>query len=231
MTFGQVKSIIEKSLLESYKNETEFKKSIKEFKHNVLTDKSISKLYSIYDQLTTPQGLSESDAREFLEEGISLAKYVLQKITLPKSINENIINDYKDIDTLVYTTNTNLSERVESKKNILNILTSKKDVREHVNLPITSMVKIANQTISNYVDNLDENAKRELINILSEDTERLKLKFDLIKENTISKLYNILETENDSETKDKLTETIEKIKKEEFNQINYLRIKTLEQSI
>lgn len=231
MTFGQVKSIIEKSLLESYKNETEFKKSIKEFKHNVLTDKSISKLYSIYDQLSTPQGLSESEAREFLEEGISLAKYVLQKITLPKSISENITNDYEDIDTLVYTIKTNLTERVESKKNILKVLTTKKDLKEHVNLPIKSMVNIANQTISNYVDNLDENAKRELISILSEDTERLKLKFEIIKDNAISKLSNILENENDSETKNKLTETIEKIKTEEFNQINYLRIKTLEQSI
>lgn len=93
------------------------------------------------------------------------------------------------------------------------------------------MVKIANQTISNYVDNLDESAKRELISILSEDTERLKLKFELIKDNAITKLYNILENENDGETKNKLTETIEKIKTEEFNQINYLRIKTLEQSI
>jgi hypothetical protein len=231
MTFGQVKSIIEKSLLESYKNETEFKRSIKEFKHNVLTDKSISKLYSIYDQLSIPQGLSESEAREFLEEGISLAKYVLQKITLPKSISENIINDYEDIDTLVYTTKTDLNERVESKKNILKVLTTKKDIKEHVNLPIKSMVKIANQTISNYVDNLDESAKRELISILSEDTERLKLKFELIKDNAITKLYNILENENDGETKNKLTETIEKIKTEEFNQINYLRIKTLEQSI
>lgn len=231
MTFGQVKSIIEKSLLESYKNETEFKKSIKEFKHNVLTDKSISKLYSIYDQLSTPQGLSESEAREFLEEGISLAKYVLQKITLPKSISENIINDYEDIDTLVYTTKTDLIERVESKKKILKVLTTQKDLKEHVNLPIKSMVKIANQTISNYVDNLDESAKRELISILSEDTERLKLKFEIIKDNAISKLSNILENESDSETKNKLTETIEKIKAEEFNQINYLRIKTLEQSI
>lgn len=231
MTFGQVKSIIEKSLLESYKNETEFKRSIKEFKHNVLTDKSISKLYSIYDQLSIPQGLSELEAREFLEEGISLAKYVLQKITLPKSISENIINDYEDIDTLVYTTKTDLNERVESKKNILKVLTTKKDIKEHVNLPIKSMVKIANQTISNYVDNLDESAKRELISILSEDTERLKLKFELIKDNAITKLYNILENENDGETKNKLTETIEKIKTEEFNQINYLRIKTLEQSI
>lgn len=231
MTFGQVKSIIEKSLLESYKNEVEFKKSIKEFKHNVLTDKSISKLYSVYDQLSSPQGLSESDANEYLNEGISLIKFLLEKVRLPKSLSENIMNDYKDIDTLVYTSKMDLTERVLAKKNILNVLTTKKQVSEHVNLPLKSMIKIANNTITNYVENLDENAKRELINILSENSERLKIKFDIIKENAISKLFNILENEQDTDTKEKLTETIEKIKTEEFSQINYLRIKTLEQSI
>ena len=72
MTFGQIKSIIENNLLESYKNEQEFKKSLKEFKHNVLNNKNMSKLYSLYDQLTTPQGLTETDAKDFLEEGITL---------------------------------------------------------------------------------------------------------------------------------------------------------------
>ena len=42
MTFGQIKSIIEKNLLESYKNEKDFKKSLKEFKHNVLNNKTMS---------------------------------------------------------------------------------------------------------------------------------------------------------------------------------------------
>lgn len=231
MTFGQVKSIIEKSILESYKNENEFKKSIKEFKHNVLTDKSISKLYSIYDQLSTPQGLSESDAKSFMEEGISLSQQILSKIRLPKSSNQNIPNDYEDIDTLVYASNVNLNERVESKKNILKVLMDRKTITEHVNLPLKSMVKIANQTISNYVETLDESAKRELLNILSEDSEKLKLKFEIIKENTISKLHNILDVENDEETKIKLKETIEKIESEEFSQVNYLKIKNLEQSI
>ena len=82
MTFGTIKSIIEKNLLESYKNEKDFKKSLREFKQNVLNDKSISKAYSLYDQLSTPQGLSESDAKEFLEEGISLLSKILPSIKL-----------------------------------------------------------------------------------------------------------------------------------------------------
>ena len=59
MTFGQIKSIIENSLIESYQNEKDFKKSLKEFKHNVLSNKAMSKIYSLYDQLSKPQNLSE----------------------------------------------------------------------------------------------------------------------------------------------------------------------------
>ena len=72
MTFGQIKSILEKNLLESYSNPSSFKKTLKEFKHNVLNNKNFSKLYSLYDELTTPKGLTESDAKEYLEEGLSL---------------------------------------------------------------------------------------------------------------------------------------------------------------
>ena len=67
MTFGTIKSLIEKNLLQSYKNEMEFKKSLREFKHNVLSNKAMSKAYAIYDQLSSPQGLSEQVAKYFIE--------------------------------------------------------------------------------------------------------------------------------------------------------------------
>ena len=70
-----------------------------------------------------------------------------------------------------------------------------------------------------------------MINILSEDSEKLKIKFDVVKENAISKLQDIFNVEKDDETKTKLSETIDKIQSEEFNQINYLRLKNLERSI
>jgi hypothetical protein len=45
----------------------------------------MSKAYALYDQLSTPQGLSEQDAKEFLEEGISLLHKILPTIKSPKS--------------------------------------------------------------------------------------------------------------------------------------------------
>jgi hypothetical protein len=153
-------------------------------------------------------------------------------------LNENlessnlIENLYGDIDTLVYESHIDLMDRISSKKRILKTLMSENvKSNEHISIPIKSMVKIANQTISNYIDTLDESSKKELINILSEDSEKLKIKFDVVKENAISKLQDIFNIEKDDETKTKLSETIDKIQSEEFNQINYLRLKNLERSI
>lgn len=231
MTFGQVKSIIETSLIESYKNESDFKKSLKEFKHNVLSNKTMSKVYSLYDQLTTPQGLSESDAKDFLDEGINIIQKLLKDIKLPKTISESK-NEYSDIDLLVYINKINLLERVISKKKIINILTSeKKTLKETINIPIKSMVSIANQTLRGYIENLSENDKKEFLQLISEDTKTLETKFETLRESTIVKLNSILEKEEESEMKTKISETIERIKNEKFDQLNFLKLKNLESSI
>jgi len=232
MTFGKIKSIIEKNLLESYKNEKEFKKSLREFKHNVLNDKSISKAYSLYDQLSRPQGLSESDAKEFLEEGISLLNKILPSIKLPKTLNESSENEYSDIDTLVYVNKLNLHERIQAKKNIISILTSNNtSIKESINIPIKSMVNIANQTLMNYIETLDESSKKEFFQIISEDVSSLETKFETIKESAINKLKTILDKEEEFELKTKISETISRVENEKFDQINFLKLKNLEESI
>lgn len=232
MTFGKIKSIIEQNLIESYKNESAFKKSLKEFKHNILADKSMSKLYSLYDQLSKPQGLSESDAKDYLQEGILLIQHILPKVKLPKTLKEGIGNNYFDIDVLVYSNKTDITERVNAKRNIINVLMSQKNtIKEGVNLPISSMVTIANKTLSNYIETLDESSKKEFLEIISEDVEVLKGKFEVIKESAISKLQNLLENESEFEIKTKISETIERLKLEQFDQLNFVKIKSLEESI
>jgi hypothetical protein len=232
MTFGNIKSLIENNLLESYKDEKDFKKTLREFKHNVLNNKSMSKAYELYNQLSTPQGLNEYDAKEFLEEGISLLQRVLPSIKLPKTLSESVKNDYTDIDTLVYAQKTDLMERVNAKKKIISVLTSKNEiVKESINIPIKSMVNIANQTLKNYLETLDENTKKQFIQIVSEDIKTLESKFETIRESAITKLQLRLEVENESEIKTRISETINKIKDEKFDQMNFLKLKSLEESI
>ena len=233
MTFGQIKSIIENNLLESYKNEQEFKKLLKEFKQNVLNNKNMSKMYSLYDQLTTPQGLTEADAKDFLEEGITLIQKLVPTIKMPKTVYENVLNKYSNIDSLVYTNKLDLMERVQSKKTLIKTLVSSKPqpVKESINIPLKSMVSIANQTMKSYINNLDESTKKEFIRLMSEDTNLLKEKFETLKESTITKLNTILENEQDFEIQTKLSETIDRLKFEKFDQLNFLKLKNLEESI
>jgi hypothetical protein len=125
-----------------------------------------------------------------------------------------------------------LLERVNSKKNITSVLTSTNSVvKESINIPLKSMVSIANQTLNKYVETLDESSKKELLQLISEDTKSLEDKFETIRESAISKLNVILEKEEEFELKTKLSETIDRLKIEKFDQLNFLKLKNLEESI
>jgi hypothetical protein len=231
MTFGQIKSAIEKSLVESYKNQSDFKKTLREFKHNILENKSFSKLYSIYDDLYKPQGLSKEDAELFLNEGIEIVRHLVTKTQLPNGVgvSENV---YSDLDNLVYFKNVNLSERVLSKKRIIEtLIKNKTNVSETVKIPLKSMVNIANQTVQSYLETLDESTKVEVFHLMATSKDDLEKEFQTIKESTIERLVVISEKESEKDMKTKLNETIEKIKSENFDLMNYIRLKQLKDSI
>ena len=234
MTFGQIKTIIENQLIESYKDGKEFKQSLKEFKEDVLDNKNISKLYSLYTDLSTPQGLSEQDAYEFIKEGIDLIQKTLPKVNLPKGNIKESKNIYKNIDELVYVDGKriDLNDRLQNKKELVKILTQPKtQIKESVNIPLSSMVKVANQSLNNYIETLDESSKKELIEIINEDTKSLKIKFESLKKDATIKLNGLIDKEIDSNVKSKITETVERINNEKFDQVAYLKLKQLVESL
>ena len=104
-------------------------------------------------------------------------------------------------------------------------------VKESINIPLKSMVSIANQTLNKYVDNLDESSKKEFFQLISEDAKTLQEKFETIRESAINKLNVILENEEEFELRTKLSETIDRLKNEKFDQLNFLKLKSLEESI
>jgi len=234
MKLGKLKTYYEKKLAESYKDEKEFKKTLNEFKVQVLENKNLLKVYSLYDELSKPQGLNEQDAHEFLKEGITLIKSILPKTKLPKVIIEGKENDYQKLDDLVYVTNRTiyLNDRLSNKKDIVKTLTcSKSEIKESVNIPISSMVKVGNQILKNYLDNLSEETKKEFLEIVSEDTKTLETKFKNLKNETLQKLSVLENEEKDSETLKTLQETTNKIKNETFSQLTYLKMKKLNETI
>jgi hypothetical protein len=93
------------------------------------------------------------------------------------------------------------------------------------------MIKIANQTLNGYLETLDESSKKELLQLVIEDRKLSESNFIGLKESTISKLTIIKDGEKKSSTSEKIEETINAIKNQEFNQLNYFKLKKLNETL
>jgi len=236
--FGLIKSKIEKLIIESYKKNT-FQNELKTFKKLVLENKNIGKLFYLYDELSTNKGLSNEFANQFINESITIYENTVNKID-PKQFNEinkwvskiEVENQYKNIDGLF---NSNILE-IENKVNCRNIIIENlnketKKNTNNINLPISSMLNVANKTLSNFIEQLNESDKKELNHILKSDESKLKEDFVKTKEDVISKLQSLIENNQDNETKQKISETITKISSESFDRLSYYKLKSLKESL
>ena len=233
MKFGEILSKIENKLVGSYVNES-FKTEMNNFKKFVLENKEVSSVFHLYTQLSSNQGLDKDVADLYITESLrqiekNLSNSDLSKVT--KWVKDVVCeNQYQDIDNMVYSHPNTILESVSSRKNVINKLTEKKQVQESINLPIESIFKIAGKQVEKYIENLDESSKKDLSKVLmTEDTELSKEYTDL-KTKTIDALSNITSVE-DELTKNKLTETIQQIKSEEYSKINYVRLYSLYNNI
>lgn len=232
MKFGKVKTIIENDLSESVKDKKIFKENIKNFKKHILSDKSLSKLYVLYGDLTKPRGLSESAAKIYLEEGIDWGKKLVKKAKIPVILNKVNENQYENIDKLIYETTNNLDELVVIKEGVLKLLMQPIVINENmVNIPLSSMVKVVNNKVNEYINSLNEETKKEILSLLKEDRNKLNADFLSLKEDTEKKLLELSLNEENIEVKSKLSKAIEKVKSDKFDILNYYEIKLLNKSL
>lgn len=238
MKFGLLKSKIEKCLVEAYTNNT-IKRDLFVFDQLVAKNKNINKLYFLYDELSSNKGLNESVASDFINQSIVLYENTINKIQ-KSDIKDlelwvegtNTQNNYQDIDNLFSNNVLTLENKIKSKKIILENLKKTDETKDELkHVSINEMVKIANKTVKNYLSSLSENEKRKLESILLESDEKLKLKYDIIKEDVIDKLMDLKSEETDNEVKSKITETITKVKKEKYDKLNYFKLQELNRSI
>jgi hypothetical protein len=232
MKFGEIKTIIENNLVDSVKDKKVFKENIQNFKKHFLNDSKLSKLYLIYGDLSKPRGLNEEEANRYLNEGVNWARTLIKEAKIPLVKNNSNKNDYELIDALVYETSKTINESLDVKNKALSILQTKpKDDKNRINIPISSMIKVSNEKIKEHLNSLDESSKTELVALLSENKEDLKSNFSLLKEDTITKLENIKNSEKDLNLGKKLEETINKVSNEKFDILNYYMLKKLNQSL
>jgi hypothetical protein len=238
MNFGIIKSRIEHTLLESYKKGT-FKEEMKNFKKLVLENKNISKLYYLYDDLSSNKGLHSEIVNDYINESITIYENTLNKVT-GNDINKilswvgtpKINNTYEVIDNLFSTNILAIENRIQSKKVISETLKKKPNVvKESVNIPLSTMVNVANKTITNYIDSLTESEKSELTKLLSENDDKLEGEFNTIKESVVSKLTEMKNSESDKSTQSRIEETLNKVISEKYDKLSYFKLKNLNENI
>ena len=237
MKIGVLKSRVEKLLSESYGKGT-FKEEIKNFNRNVLSNKNISKLFFLYDELSTNKGYEQKLAEDFVFESITMFENIINKTDkrdlekLKKwSVGINSHNQYIDIDNLFYNTGDvlHLENKVRSKKVIVEGLKKPPiaESKKTINLPLSSMVRIANKSIEEFVVNLSESEKKELNSLLKDDESVLLERFQNLKDEAVVKLVVVLESESDESVKSTINETIDNIKTKKFDRLEYFKLKNL----
>jgi hypothetical protein len=236
--FGLLKSKIEKVLLESYSNDT-FKNELKTFKKLVIENKNISKIFYLYDELSSPKSLSESYCVEYINECIKIYENTVNKLKESDISklndwvgNKTIENNYTNIDTLFSTDVLTIESKIKSRNLISESLKRIPVIKtEGIDLPLTTMVSVANKTIKNYIDGLNESDKKELLSLLSEDDTTLNEKYNTLKEGVVTKLTEMKNESTDSSMKTRIDDTISKVISEKYDKLTYFKLKNLKENL
>jgi len=240
-TFGTIKSKIENASVKHYGKKT-FDAFMKGLKSNLLENKDLAELYYIYDDLSQKKGLDKTIATDYINETIEYSQILLENnldgiIKLNEWVNKistDTENNYQDIDNVVYIKSIrNLETLLESKKNILNIISSENKIKvnESFNLPISSMLKVANQNFNDELKNISESDMKEIESLSSMSKEELKENISKIQESIIPKLKSTLNESSDSSVKSKIEETIQKIKSSPIDKYNLYKLTKLYQGL
>jgi hypothetical protein len=146
--------------------------------------------------------------------------------------NSKTDNKYETIDSLFSSGVLTIENRIKSKKLISESL-SQFPVKEKevVNVPFSSMISMANKTISKHLDGLNESEKREFNQLLSVNDTELEPKYSTIKESVVSKLTSIRRENTDYQTGKRINETITKLETEKYDKLNYYKLKSLYENL
>ena len=128
--FGEIKSKIEKTGADLF-GKNNFQKFMVGFKSNILENKDLSEIFYIYEDLSTKKGLDKDLSNDYVNESIEYCQILLENNykNLTKvdkwlsTFSSDYQNNYKDIDTIIYSNSIkNLETVLESKKKIINTI-------------------------------------------------------------------------------------------------------------
>lgn len=238
--FGKIKTKILRKLMESYssKNKSEMKSILKIIKEN----KEFKEMYLFYEEIEEKYFEDKEVAKLYVEELNNILKHKSKNIyefckTLNEKLGEDDIEEnelYSTIDQLLEDDNLgNLDKKIIAKKKLIEHLTTKKEIKESKeNNTYTSNENLLHAVLANnfnvlYSNNLSEEQKKELKNILSLTEEELENKTNELKESILSKVSTLLNESNDEELNVKLTKVEDEVKEMSLTKYNYFRLTQL----
>jgi hypothetical protein len=192
-------------------------------------------LNDLYNELNKKQGFDVQTADDFINESCQQIKDLEKslKVSDIKKWTKNFVceNKYQTIDSLVDSNPLTVKEKIDSKKIVKENLTQKEIVKESVKIPFSTMEKIKENVLKNYLTKLDENAQKELMKILESTDETLNEEFKKLKVGTVEKLNLIYVNESQDDVKTSIKETMNKINEESYSKYNYVKLKNLNEEI
>ncbi len=240
--FGEIKSKVEQISVDLF-GKKDFTKFMRGLKSNILENKDLTEIFYIYDDLSSQKGLSKDIASDYVNESVEYCQILIEnnKTSINKltkwvsQYNVESPNNYKNIDTIVYGNSIRDLETVlESKKNIISTIISeerKKQNKESVNLPLSTIIKVAEENLKGEMSNLSESEKNELISISSLSKKELETEFNSLKESVISNLKGSLNESKEDEIKNMISETITKISDSKCTHYDLYKLKKLHQGL
>ena len=241
--FGNIKSKIEKVLVSSYGKDS-FKSNLKEFKSRILGDKSLAEAYYLYDELNSQKGFTKEIATEYVNESFEKLNDIINNNSMKiqelsewvnSILSKSVENGYVDIDNIIYERSlTKLEIVVESKLKIQNRLTETKIedvIKESINLPLSTMLRIASNTFNREFDNIAESEKEELKSLLSMSKEQISNEITTLKESVVNKLQTTINENDDKEITSRIDQTIQKINESKNTLISLYKLRQLHEGL
>tara|TARA_R110000764_G_scaffold209481_1_gene295124 strand:+ start:633 stop:1367 length:735 start_codon:yes stop_codon:yes gene_type:complete len=241
--FGQIKSNIESLLTKSY-GKNAFKTNMKSFKSHIIENEKLAEAYFLYDELSKKKGLSKDIVDDYVNECVETIKGTLTtesaklkevNMWVSEGLKTDSDNDYTNIDTVVYSTSIkNLEKVLECKNTIKKLLGETEEVTkvtESVNIPLSSMLKIATNTFNREYGDISEEEKKELKNLLSLSKTELTEEITISKGVVLKKLTEKVNESNDEDLNNRVNETINRINESEISLTSLYKLKQLEHGL
>lgn len=241
--FGKIKTKILRKLTESYssKNKSEMKSILKTIKEN----KDFKEMYLFYEEIEGKYFEDKETAKLYVEELNSILKQKSRNISdFCKSLNEQLGDEeveenelYSTVDQLLEDDSLyNLDKKVVAKKKLVDFLTTKKEIKESEKTTYTANENLLHAVLANnfnvlYNNNLTEEQKIELKNIISLTEEDLETKTSELKESILSKVSSLLNESTDDELNSKLSKVKEEVQEMSTSKYNYFRLTQLQSGL